>query len=106
MKHEYIKGGIKEMKDQHEMKRKLKAMSQSERRRYGVPTSDGGIDLLTAVAVASMFSSVEESGHSFSGGGGDFGGGGASSSWDSSSSSSDCGGSCGGDCGGGGGGGD
>jgi hypothetical protein len=106
MKYKPIKGGIKEMRTQQEMKRKLKAMSQSERKRYGVPTQDSGIDLLTAAALVSVFSSAETSGHSFSGGGGEYSGGGSSGSWDSGSSSSDSGCSGGGDCGGGCGGGD
>lgn len=113
MKYKPIKGGLQEMRSQSDIKRKLKTLTVSERKRYGVPTTDGGIDLLTGAVLLSMFSNISESHDApshFSGGGGDFGGGGASGSWDSDSSSSsssyDSGSSGGCDCGGGCGGGD
>lgn len=107
----FIRGGIKDLKQQQKYREKLKTLSISERRKYGIPSSDSGIDLMDVVLLSSVVSALSEDNHSsFSGLGGDFGGGGASGSWDSDSSSSsssydsgssDCGGGC--DCGGGGG---
>ena len=79
------------MKNESNMKRRMKALSMVQRRKYGIPTSDTGIDLLTGALLMSLYSNVSESHdapESFSGAGGDFGGAGASDSWDDNSSSS------------------
>ena len=100
------------MKSEATMKRRMKALSVVQRRKYGIPTSDKGIDILTGAVLMSLYSNVEESHdapESFSGRGGEYSGAGSSDSWDSGSSSdssysssdscsssSDSGGSCGG----------
>jgi hypothetical protein len=82
---------MKDMQKQNIIRQRLKKLSVFEKRKYGIPTDNNKIDILTGVTLFTLFNSLQEDNHpsfsedSFSGKGAEYSGAGASDSWDNDS---------------------